>query len=72
MQIPVQVTFRNMDPSEAVEANVRGKAEKLERFFDRVVSCRVVVESPHRRHHKGFESAQALLEMISLRREVSA
>ncbi len=53
MQIPVQVTFRNMDPSEALEANVRGKAEKLERYFDRVVSCRVVVESPHRRHHKG-------------------
>jgi ribosomal subunit interface protein len=53
MQIPVQVTFRNMDPSEAVEANVREKAEKLERYFDRVVSCRVVVESPHRRHHKG-------------------
>ena len=53
MQIPVQVTFRNMDPSEAVEANVREKSEKLEKYFDRVVSCRVVVESPHRRHHKG-------------------
>lgn len=53
MQIPVQVTFRNMDPSEAVEANVREKAEKLERYFDRIISCRVVVESPHRRHHKG-------------------
>ena len=53
MQIPVQVTFRNMDPSAAVEAKIRGKAEKLERHFDRVVSCRVVVESPHRRHHKG-------------------
>ncbi len=53
MQIPVQVTFRNMDPSKAVEAKIRGKAEKLERYFDRVVSCRVVVESPHRRHHKG-------------------
>jgi ribosomal subunit interface protein len=53
MQIPVQVTFRNMDPSEAIEANVRKKAGKLERFFDRIVSCRVVVEAPHRRHHKG-------------------
>jgi ribosomal subunit interface protein len=53
MQIPVQVTFRNMDPSEAVEANVREKADKLERHFDRIISCRVVVESPHRRHHKG-------------------
>ena len=53
MQIPVQVTFRNMDPSDAVEANVREKAGKLERFFDRIISCRVVVEAPHRRHTKG-------------------
>lgn len=53
MQIPVQVTFRNMDPSDAVEANVREKAAKLERYFDRIVSCRVVVEAPHRRGAKG-------------------
>jgi ribosomal subunit interface protein len=53
MQIPVQVTFRNMRPSDAVEANVREKAGKLERHFERVVSCRVVVEAPHRRQTKG-------------------
>lgn len=53
MQVPVQVSFRNMDPSEAVEDNVREKAAKLERYFDRIISCRVVVESPHRRRQKG-------------------
>jgi ribosomal subunit interface protein len=53
MQIPVQVTFRDMDPSKAVEANVREKAGKLERHFERVISCRVVVEAPHRRQTKG-------------------
>ena len=53
MQTPVQVTFRNMKPTEAVEANVREKAGKLERHFERVVSCRVVVEAPHRRQTKG-------------------
>jgi len=53
MQVPVQVTFRNMKPSDAVEANVREKAGKLERHFERVVSCRVVVEAPHRRQTKG-------------------
>ncbi|UCH75918.1 MAG: HPF/RaiA family ribosome-associated protein [Rhodospirillales bacterium] len=51
--IPVQITFRNMSPSEAVEANVREKAEKLERFSDHLMSCRVVIEAPHRHHHKG-------------------
>ncbi|MGB1547306.1 MAG: HPF/RaiA family ribosome-associated protein, partial [Alphaproteobacteria bacterium] len=53
METPLQISFRNMDPSEAVEANVREKAEKLERFFDRITSCRVVIEAPHRHHHKG-------------------
>jgi len=53
MELPLQINFRNMDPSEAVEANVREKAMKLERFFDRITSCRVVIEAPHRHHHKG-------------------
>jgi ribosomal subunit interface protein len=53
MQIPIEVTFRNMDRSDAVEAAVFEKSKKLERFFDRIVSCRVVVEAPHRRHTKG-------------------
>ncbi len=42
-----------MDPSPAVEARIRKKAEKLERFHDRIVGCTVVVEAPHRHHHKG-------------------
>lgn len=53
MQVPLQVTFRNMDPSDVVEADVRERAEKLEQFFDHIISCRVVVEAPHRHHHKG-------------------
>jgi ribosomal subunit interface protein len=53
MQIPLQISFRNMDPSPAVEAIVREKAAKLDRFFERIVSCEVTVEAPHRRQHKG-------------------
>lgn len=53
MQIPLQVTFRNMDPSEAMEANVREKAEKLEQFFSDIMSCRVVVEAKHKHHQQG-------------------
>lgn len=53
MQLPLQVTFRNMDASPTVEAAVREKAGKLERFMDRIIGCHVTVEAPHRRHHKG-------------------
>lgn len=52
MQTPVQITFRNMDPSEAVETAIREKADKLEKFVDSIDSCHVVVETPHRHHNK--------------------
>lgn len=53
MQLPLQISFRNMDASEAIEARIREKAGKLERFADRIMSCRVVIEAPNRRGHKG-------------------
>ena len=53
MQIPLQITFKNMDSSPAIEARIEERVAKLERFSDRVTSCRVLVEAPHRHHHKG-------------------
>lgn len=53
MQLPVQISFRGMEPSDAVEAKIRERTARLDRFFDRIMGCRVVVESPHRRHHQG-------------------
>ena len=53
MQLPLQIAFRNIEPSPAIEAAIREKAQKLDRFYDHIMSCRVVVESPHKHHHKG-------------------
>lgn len=53
MQLPLQITFRDMSPSEAVEHAIREHAEILDRFSGRIMSCRVVVESRHRKHHQG-------------------
>ena len=53
MQIPLQITFRGFPHSDAVEANIRQKAEKLEKFHHHIMSCRVVVEAKHHHHHKG-------------------
>ena len=53
MQVPLQITFRHMDSSEAIAARIRGRAEELERFFDRITSCRVVVECRHPRRQQG-------------------
>jgi ribosome-associated translation inhibitor RaiA len=53
MQVPLQITFRDIPPSEAVEAKIRERADALEKFFPNIVGCRVVVESTVRTHHKG-------------------
>lgn len=53
MQLPLQITFRHMEPSAAIEANIRERAEKLDQFCDHIMSCRVVVEPAHKHHHKG-------------------
>ncbi len=53
MRIPLQVTFRNIPHSEAIEANINEKAAKLDRFYDRIMGCRVVVEESQRRRRQG-------------------
>jgi ribosome-associated translation inhibitor RaiA len=51
--IPVQITFRHIESSPALESRVRELAHHLGVFSDRIQSCRVVVDSPHRHHHQG-------------------
>ncbi len=53
MRIPLQITFRDMDHSDALDQLVREHAEKLEALSDRIIGCRVALETPHRHHHQG-------------------
>ncbi len=53
MELPLQVTLRDISPSAAVEDYIRERAAKLDAFYDRIMSCRVVVEAPVRHHRKG-------------------
>ncbi len=53
MQQPLQIAFLGMDPSDAIVDDVRARARKLGRFHDRITSCRVTVQAPHRHQHKG-------------------
>lgn len=48
--IPLQITWRGMRRSEALSALVEKKVRGLERFYDHVGSCRVLIEQPH--HHR--------------------
>lgn len=53
MQLPLQITWRNLEASEAVESVIQEKAQKLERFAEHITSCRVTIEAPHKHHHQG-------------------
>jgi cold shock CspA family protein/ribosome-associated translation inhibitor RaiA len=53
MEVPLKIAFEGIQHSGAIEARIREEAEKLEQFFERIVSARVVVARPQHRHHKG-------------------
>jgi cold shock CspA family protein len=53
MQFPLQITFRNMTPSQTIEGWIRAEADRLDSLYNRVMGCRVVIEMPHRHHKKG-------------------
>ena len=51
MNVPLQVTFRNLPASDSLVDHVRGRVAKLEIFCSRIVACRVAIEVPHHNHH---------------------
>jgi ribosome-associated translation inhibitor RaiA len=53
MDKPVQITFRNMQASPSLEDHVRARVAWLERLHPDLVSCRVLLEVPHRHHEHG-------------------
>jgi len=53
MQIPPEVVFANMDPSDLIRTRVEDEIAKLEQFNERITRCRVIVEAPHRHRRKG-------------------
>ena len=53
MKLPLQISFHNLERIEAVENRVLEEAAQLDEFCDRIMSCRVVVDVPHRHHVAG-------------------
>lgn len=53
MRLPVQISYRELTPSETINAHIRDKVAELEQFYPRMISCRVMVETLHRHHRKG-------------------
>lgn len=54
MQIEPEISFQNVEHSDAVEQNIRERIAQLEQFHPRIVTCRVVVDAPHKDKVKGY------------------
>lgn len=53
MQVPLEITFRGISHSDAIETRIREKTAKLEQYCDNIIGCRVAVEAEHHHQHQG-------------------
>lgn len=51
--MPARIHLLDMSPSEAVEAKIQARADRLARFSDDIQKCEVWLQSPHGHHRKG-------------------
>jgi ribosome-associated translation inhibitor RaiA/cold shock CspA family protein len=50
MQVPLEIAFHNIDSSTWAEDQIRARVAKLEKLYDRLVSCRVRVDQRNTNH----------------------
>lgn len=53
MQVSPEITFHGVDHSDYNETYIRDRIERLDRMSDEIISCRTVIERPHRTRHTG-------------------
>lgn len=53
MQLAPTITFRGIDPSAALEAEIRTRIHKLETYYRSIMGCRVLLELAQRHHETG-------------------
>ncbi len=53
MIIPLQITFRHMEPSPALEVRIRELASRFDKFSEHIMRCHVIVQPLSHRPHQG-------------------
>jgi len=53
VQTPLELSFTNMDRSDAVVDRIEAMVDRLEQFYGGITSCHVFVAAPHRHSRKG-------------------
>ncbi len=68
-RIPLQITSRNFDLTGEIESFILKKSEKLDKFHRDLMSCRVLLEVPHRNRNSGLVY-NARIDMVLPGREI--
>jgi cold shock CspA family protein/ribosome-associated translation inhibitor RaiA len=72
MAIPLRLTFRGIDRSDAIESVIRQRATQLERFSEQLQDCHVTIDMPHEHRRRGNQYAvQIVLQTLSGELEVA-
>jgi ribosomal subunit interface protein len=53
MQVPLEISTRRIELTPDLEADLRRRATKMERLYDRITSCRIAVERESLHHNEG-------------------
>ena len=53
MDLPLQITWRGIARSDALDAAIRDKAAKLQQFHEGIMRCRVLIELPGGHNNQG-------------------
>lgn len=53
MRIPLQISYRGVRATRALEGVVRAQVDKLERHCPDLIACRVTIDEPHRSQRRG-------------------
>ncbi len=53
MQVPIEIRFHQIEPSDSLEAEIRAHAERLDRLYGRLTACRVSIEPPPHQRQTG-------------------
>lgn len=70
MKLPLQISFRHMDHSDAIESLVRQKAEMLDKFAGSIMRCRVVIE-PAGKHHEHGNQFEVRVDLTAPGEEIA-
>lgn len=60
MKPAVDVVYRDLESSAALNEIISKKLEKLNRFTDQIIHSRVVLDTPHNHKHKGKQFRASL------------